>query len=47
MFDDSGSVGPLDPGGQFNFDTGGPDIDGSQSLGIERSSEFKGPLDIV
>ena len=31
MFDDSGSVGPLqlDPGGQFDFDTGGTGIDSS------------------
>jgi hypothetical protein len=41
LFDDNGSVGPLVPGGQFKFD-----IDCS-SLGIDSSSQFKGPLDIV
>ncbi len=46
MFGDSGSVGPLVPGGQFKFDTGGLDID--SSLGIEGSSQlFEGSWDIV
>jgi hypothetical protein len=46
LFDDSGSAGPLVPGGQFKFDVGGLDIDCS-SLGTKGSSQFKGPLDTV